>query len=177
MPCDTLRINIQDASGDRVLAGELLTREDTNWDLWMKKRNFESHGEHEYQTLNHEAADRLSAQDEDAHVHHVLGEVRRNPRRKFSKGPRLRWGDNKDSCRIYGSLEGNKVQGDFHITARGHGYMELAPHLDHEGEMRCFFPLSRFCIDLILIILSLQFLPHDYRTVLRTTLSIPSKPS
>jgi hypothetical protein len=24
------------------------------------------------------------------------------------------------------------VQGDFHITARGHGYRENAPHLDHE---------------------------------------------
>jgi hypothetical protein len=23
------------------------------------------------------------------------------------------------------------VQGDFHITARGHGYRENSPHLDH----------------------------------------------
>ena len=133
MPCDTLRVNIQDAAGDRILAGDLLQREDTSWKLWMQKRNYETHdGNHEYQTLSHEADDRLSAQEEDAHVHHVLGEVRRNTRRKFAKGPRMRWGEPADSCRIYGSLEGNKVQGDFHITARGHGYRDAAPHLDHE---------------------------------------------
>ncbi|OOQ91725.1 COPII-coated vesicle protein [Penicillium brasilianum] len=129
MPCDTLRVNIQDAAGDRILAGELLQREETSWNLWMQKRNY---GSHEYQTLSHEEADRLSAQEEDAHVHHVMGEVRRNPRRKFAKGPRMRWGEKSDACRIYGSLEGNKVQGDFHITARGHGYRELGEHLSHE---------------------------------------------
>jgi hypothetical protein len=31
-------------------------------------------------------------------------------------------------------MEGNKVQGDFHITARGHGYMEMGQHLDHSGK-------------------------------------------
>ncbi|ODM16487.1 hypothetical protein SI65_07994 [Aspergillus cristatus] len=128
MPCDTLRVNIQDAAGDRILAGELLKREDTSWKLWMDKRNG---GAGIYQTLSQEDNERLEAQEEDAHVHHVLGEVRRNPRKKFAKGPRLRWGEKPDSCRIYGSLEGNKVQGDFHITARGHGYQEFAPHLDH----------------------------------------------
>ncbi|KAI9925531.1 hypothetical protein ASPWEDRAFT_28969 [Aspergillus wentii DTO 134E9] len=128
MPCEALRVNIQDASGDRILAGDLLTKEDTSWKLWMDKRNY---GTHEYQTLNQEDTGRLSEQEQDAHVHHVLGEVRRNPKKKFPRGPRLRWSDTKDSCRIYGSLEGNKVQGDFHITARGHGYHEFAPHLDH----------------------------------------------
>jgi hypothetical protein len=132
MPCDQLRVNIQDAAGDRILAGELLKRDDTNWLLWMQKRNHEtSDGVHEYQTLSHEEADRLAEQEADAHVGHVLGEVRRNPRRKFEKGPRMRRGVVADACRIYGSLEGNKVQGDFHITARGHGYRENAPHLDH----------------------------------------------
>lgn len=135
MPCDTLRVNIQDASGDRILAGDLLTREETSWALWMQKRNYETHdGIHEYQTLSHEDGNRLSKQEEDAHVHHVLGEVRRNPWRKFPKGPRMRWGEEPDSCRIYGSLEGNKVQGDFQITARGHGYREMGSHLDHSGK-------------------------------------------
>jgi hypothetical protein len=134
MPCDTLRVNIQDAAGDRILAGDLLKREDTSWQLWMQKRNYETYGgAHEYQTLSHEDNDRISAQEADAHVHHVIGEVRRNSRRKFAKGPRMRWGETADSCRIYGSLEGNKVQGDFHITARGHGYREMAPHLDHSA--------------------------------------------
>ncbi|KAJ5780747.1 hypothetical protein N7457_005907 [Penicillium paradoxum] len=131
MSCDKLRVNIQDAVGDRILAGELLKRDDTNWALWMQKRNYESAGVHEYQTLSHEDSDRLAEQEADAHVRHVLGEVRHNPRRKFPKGPRMRRGDAVDACRIYGSLEGNKVQGDFQITARGHGYRENAPHLDH----------------------------------------------
>ncbi|RAL02049.1 putative COPII-coated vesicle protein [Aspergillus ibericus CBS 121593] len=132
MPCDTLDVNIQDASGDRILAGELLQRERTSWQLWMDKRNRETHGgAHEYQTLSQEDTDRISAREADANVHHVLGEVRKNPRKKFPKGPKLRRGDKVDSCRIYGSLEGNKVQGDFHITARGHGYRDLGEHLDH----------------------------------------------
>ncbi|KAJ5683424.1 hypothetical protein N7462_006589 [Penicillium macrosclerotiorum] len=132
MPCDTLRVNIQDGAGDRILAGELLKREETSWQLWMQKRNYETHdGAHEYQTLNHEADDRVSEREADAHVHHVLGEVRHNPRRKFAKGPRMRWGEKSDACRIYGSLEGNKVQGEFQLTARGHGYRELGEHLDH----------------------------------------------
>jgi hypothetical protein len=134
MPCDTLRVNIQDGAGDRILADTLLQREDTSWMQWMKQRNYESHsGGHEYQSLSHEEDSRLAAQEEDAHVQHVLGEVRRNPRKKFAKGPRIRRGDPIDACRIYGSLEGNKVQGDFHITARGHGYQEFAEHLDHTG--------------------------------------------
>lgn len=133
MPCEQLRVNIQDAAGDRILAGELLKRDDTNWALWMQKRNYESAGIHEYQTLSHEDTERLAEQEADAHVRHVLGEVRHNPRRKFAKGPRMRRGDVVDACRIYGSLEGNKVQGDFHVTARGHGYRENAPHLDHDG--------------------------------------------
>ena len=64
---------------------------------------------------------------------HVLGEVGgRGGKRKFPKTPKLR-GAVRDSCRVFGSLEGNKVQGDFHITARGHGYMEFGEHLDHSG--------------------------------------------
>ncbi|KAJ6087578.1 hypothetical protein N7467_006492 [Penicillium canescens] len=134
MPCDELRVNIQDAAGDRILAGELLKRDNTNWDLWMAKRNYETYaGAHEYQTLSHEENDRLEEQEADSHVRHVLGEVRHNPWRKFPKGPRMRRGDVPNACRIYGSLEGNKVQGDFHITARGHGYREVGAHLDHSS--------------------------------------------
>lgn len=140
MPCDVLRVNIADASGDRILAGELLKKDDTSWKLWMDKRNLgTSDGPREYQTLSQEDSSRLSEQEADAHVHHVLGEVRRNPRKKFPKGPRMRWGEKADSCRIYGSLEGNKVQGDFHITARGHGYSEFAPHLDHGSTFLSLF--------------------------------------
>lgn len=139
MPCDALHVNIQDASGDRILAGELLKKDPTSWKLWTDKRNYDR----EYQTLSREEPGRLEAQEEDAHVRHVLGEVRHNPRRKFPKGPKLRRGDAVDSCRIYGSLEGNKVQGDFHITARGHGYRDMGGHLDHSSMFSfSFFPPS-----------------------------------
>lgn len=74
-----------------------------------------------------------SQREEDTHVGHVLGEVGgRGGKRKFPKTPKLR-GAVRDSCRVFGSLEGNKVQGDFHITARGHGYWDNGDHLDHSG--------------------------------------------
>ncbi|KAL2817299.1 endoplasmic reticulum vesicle transporter-domain-containing protein [Aspergillus cavernicola] len=149
MPCDTLHINIQDAAGDRVLASSMLTREPTNWKLWMDKRNYER----EYQTLSREESGRLAAQEEDAHARHVLSELRRNSKKKFPKGPKMRWGENADSCRVYGSLEGNKVQGDFHITARGHGYADRQGHLDHS-----VFNFSH-------MITELSFGPH-YPTIL-----------
>lgn len=112
----------------------MLKREPTSWKLWMDKRNYEAFGGgREYQTLSREDEGRLAAQEEDAHASHVLSELRRNSNKKFPKGPKLRWGEQVDSCRIYGSLEGNKVQGDFHITARGHGYGDGKKHLDHSG--------------------------------------------
>lgn len=177
MPCDQLRVNIQDAAGDRILAGELLKRDDTNWLLWMEKRNYEiSDGAHEYQTLSHEETDRLAEQEADAHVGHVLGEVRHNPRRKFPKGPRMRRGVVPDACRIYGSLEGNKVQGDFQITARGHGYRENAPHLDHS--CMCSLPPKSFSSRTrSLTAPSLQLLPHDHGALLRTALPNPAEPT
>ena len=40
----------------------------------------------------------------------------------------------RNACRIYGPLEIHKLQGDFHITARGHGYQAFGTaHLDHES--------------------------------------------
>ena len=119
MQCGDLNINVQDASGDRILAGDMLKRDATSWRQWTGGHKLES-------------GDMIKEQEEDTHVGHVLGEVR-SQKRKFKKTPRLRRGDIADSCRIFGSLEGNKVQGDFHITARGHGYMEFAQHLDHKG--------------------------------------------
>jgi hypothetical protein len=65
-------------------------------------------------------------------VHNYLGAARAT--KKWAKTPRLPKHAFTDSCRIYGSMEGNKVQGDFHITARGHGYMEMGQHLDHSGK-------------------------------------------
>lgn len=132
MSCDAVRINVQDAAGDRILAGELLQKQDTSWAAWNRELNFAGRGGiQEYQILNAEEESRLLEQEEDQHVRHVLGEVRRSLKRKFPKPPKLRSTDLIDSCRIFGSLEGNYVQGDFHITARGHGYFEQGDHLEH----------------------------------------------
>ena len=140
MQCKDLHVNVQDAAGDRILAGELLAKEETNWQLWTDKLNRRRQGNRQaYQTLHDENVDRMQAEEADQHVGHVLGHMREGGK-KFPKTPKLRRGESPDSCRIFGSLEGNKVQGDFHITARGHGYIEFGQHLDH-GSMLFWIPL------------------------------------
>ena len=131
MRCHDLRINVQDAAGDRILAGEMLKMEDTNWQQWGAAHR-EAHRLDEYRNQYHGDEDPYGlGEREDVHVQ--LGQARGS--RKFAKTPRVK--GKPDSCRIFGSLEGNKVQGDYHITARGHGYQELfVEHLDHT---------SRFC--------------------------------
>lgn len=148
MPCDSLRVNMLDAAGDRIYAAELLDKQPTSWNAW--DREFNS-GSTDYQHLNQEDAHRLSELEEDQHVGHVLGETKRNYRRKFPSGPKLRKNhiDVLDSCRIFGSLEGNKVESDLHITARGHGYIELGEHLDHRSR----FPFLLFSPSLSLWLL------------------------
>lgn len=145
---------------------------------------------HEYQILNAEDNQRIMAQEEDAHVRHVVSEVRRNYRRKFPKSPSLRRGDKIDACRIYGSLEGNKVQGDFHITARGHGYQDLGGHLDHKSKLLfksllwCGAHEDRLLLHVCCCALSdltnlknnsVQLLTHDHGAVLWPSLPDSSK--
>ncbi|MCJ1272423.1 hypothetical protein MMC21_000209 [Puttea exsequens] len=120
MLCNDLHINVQDASGDRILAGDMLQRDGTAWEMWGQGgRRLES-------------GDMAREMEEDTHVGHVLGEVRAG-KKVFRRTPKVGRGMEAKACRIYGSLEGNKVQGDFHITARGHGYMEFGQHLDHQA--------------------------------------------
>ena len=128
MRCADLHINVQDASGDRILAGELLTKEPTSWGLWVNPAKIH------HQSNKKDRKSREATESEDTHVGHVIGEVRKSTR-KFPKSPAMKRGVIPDACRIYGSLEGNKVQGDFHITARGHGYKEFGEHLSHEGKI------------------------------------------
>lgn len=138
MRCADLHINVQDAAGDRILAAEALTRDPTAWAHWVDGK-----GMHK---LGHDAQGRVVTgegyapsmeHDEgfgEEHIHDIVALGRK--RAKWSKTPRL-WGATPDSCRVYGSLELNKVQGDFHITARGHGYQEFSQHqhLDHSGTL------------------------------------------
>lgn len=123
MRCADLHVNMQDAAGDRTLGGEILRKDPTVWSQWGKNKGIHKLGE-DYDGLPH--------WDEFSDVHDQLGAA--SKKKKFPKTPRAR--GSLDACRIYGSLEGNKVQGDFHITARGHGYMEFGEHLDHKGKLR-----------------------------------------
>jgi hypothetical protein len=125
MKCSDLHMNVQDAAGDRILAGEMLKKDTTSWAQWGKRKGIHTLGT---------GPDDVRGWEDEEDVHDYLGAARK--KRKFKKTPRLR--GPADSCRIYGSLDGNKVQGDFHITARGHGYMEFGEHLDHSSELTPF---------------------------------------
>ena len=143
MQCDDLHINVQDAAGDRILAATLLQRDPTTWQQWV-----DAAGNHR---LGRDAQGRLVTgagwttlpHDEgfgEEHVHDIVALGRR--RARWGKTPKLPSSANGvgDTCRVYGSLDLNKVQGDFHITARGHGYMAMGEHLDHN----CEFPSLLF---------------------------------
>jgi len=153
------------------MAGDLLTKHDTSWQLWNDKLNKKQRrGGHAYQELHAEEQDRKEAQEEDSHVGHVLGHMREGGK-KFISTPRLRRGQEANSCRIFGSLEGNKVQGDFHITARGHGYFQFGDHLDHSS--------TSLLLEAILDTDScrIQFLPPHHRALFRAPLSLPAQSS
>ncbi|KAL8745764.1 MAG: hypothetical protein Q9190_002144, partial [Brigantiaea leucoxantha] len=121
MLCNDLHVNVQDASGDRILAGDMLSKDPTAWRQWS------------HISGTHRLADQqwVIEEERDTHAGHVLGEVGGLRQRKWKKTPKRARGEKMESCRIYGSLDVNKVQADFHITARGHGYIELGEHLDH----------------------------------------------
>lgn len=132
MACKDLHVNVQDAAGDRILAASRLQEDATVWSHWV-----DSKGIHKLGRDGQGRADTGAGwHDEgfgEAHVHDIVAMGRKTAR--WAKTPRLSRGLRADSCRIYGSLDLNRVQGDFHITARGHGYMEMfADHLDHNGK-------------------------------------------
>lgn len=139
MRCEDLHVNIQDVAMDRIMASDLLTKEDTNFQAWADrahshKGHYTTNQGNNFENLGENDMKRQQAQEEDSHVHHVLGHMRESrTKKKFQKSPKLKRDEQPNACRIYGSLEGNKVQGDFHITARGHGYLEPGGyhHLDH----------------------------------------------
>jgi hypothetical protein len=125
---------VQDAAGDRIMAGMMLKEEPTNWRQWADRS-----GTHR---LGTDAQGRIVTDEGvheegfgEEHVHDIVAMAGSGKNKKFAKTPKI-WGRGKgDSCRIFGSLGVNKVQGDFHITARGHGYSEFGTqHLDHTGK-------------------------------------------
>lgn len=140
MQCVDIHINVQDAAGDRILAAEMLKREPTNWNQWVNKDGIHKLGKDQQGKVVTGEGWQVDHDEGfgQEHIHDIIAQA--NRRQKWGKTPRVRGG--VDSCRIFGSLTVNKVLGDFHITARGHGYQEFGgppAHLDHQGK---FTPLE-----------------------------------
>ncbi|ESZ95973.1 putative COPII-coated vesicle protein (Erv41) [Sclerotinia borealis F-4128] len=131
MKCPELHLNVQDAAGDRILAGSMLKEDPTNWKQWVDAKGVHQLGKDDHgRVVTGEEYHEEGFGEEHVHDIVALG----GKRAKFAKTPRVKGGPRGgDSCRVYGSLEVNKVQGDFHITARGHGYPEMGQHLDHSA--------------------------------------------
>ncbi|KAL7949364.1 DUF1692 domain-containing protein [Trichoderma barbatum] len=130
MDCNDLHVNVQDASGDRILAGDKLTRDATTWHQWVDAKGMHTLGKSENGKVD-TGAGWHGAHDEgfgEEHVHDIVALSRRKAKWAKTPSPKGR----PDSCRMYGSLDLNKVQGDFHITARGHGYGGIGQHLEHD---------------------------------------------
>ena len=132
MQCDDIHVNVQDAAGDRILAGSMLRRDKTNWVQWADAKGVHKLGRDLHGRLITGEGWHMGREEGfgEEHVHDIVSLSHRRP--KWAKTPRLL--GEPDSCRLFGSLELNKVQGDFHVTARGHGYMEVGEHLDHDSE-------------------------------------------
>lgn len=133
MQCGDLHVNVQDAAGDRIHAASRLREDETSWAQWVG-----THGVHRLgrdsdgRVVTGAGWETLAHGDEgfgEEHVHDIVAAGKK--RARWAKTPRVH--GPPDSCRIYGSLDLNKVQGDFHITARGHGYVEDLDHLDHSS--------------------------------------------
>ena len=130
MRCDDLHVNVQDAAGDRILAAQMLKFEPTTWKQWVNNKDMHALGkDNQGRLITGEGFHDYDEGFGEEHVHDIVAAAGKG---KFAKTPKLKGA--ADSCRIFGSLDVNKVQGDFHITARGHGYQEWgAAHLEHNG--------------------------------------------
>ncbi|KAK9458384.1 endoplasmic reticulum vesicle transporter-domain-containing protein [Dipodascopsis uninucleata] len=110
MACDTLHVNVQDSSGDRLLAAELID---------MQAAEFDLSASHE---LTLESREQAESDDDLQSVFRRAKAVK-----KFKKHRDVH--PYSPACRIYGSLKVNKVQGDLHITARNYAYMDMSREL------------------------------------------------
>ena len=120
MPCNYIHVNVEDAAGDRILAGDVLKKDPTMWD---------PKGMHTF------SQDRAKQRDDN------LWDVMAKGGRRGRWPRTYPWrGTGQEACRVFGNMEVNKVQGDFHITARGHGYWDSGQHIEHNR--RAFFPFS-----------------------------------
>ncbi|CCG83576.1 COPII-coated vesicle component Erv41 [Taphrina deformans PYCC 5710] len=100
MPCDDIAINVQDVTGDRILAGNALKKQRVDW--------------------NEDGSHHLDAAHQQADAYDLQRVIKSARKKNFKKGKERK---NGKACRVYGTLEVHHAQGDFHITAEGVGYM------------------------------------------------------
>ncbi|GAO19790.1 hypothetical protein UVI_02045810 [Ustilaginoidea virens] len=131
MKCGDLHVNVQDAAGDLIMAGTKLSKDETSWRQWVNQNGVHKLGRDREGRVVTGAGWRNFDEEGfgEEHIHDIVALGKR--RAKWARTPKVH--GPPDSCRIYGSLELNKVQGDFHITARGHGYLSQGGHLDHSS--------------------------------------------
>ncbi|CAO3642735.1 unnamed protein product [Cunninghamella blakesleeana] len=103
MPCNLLLVHIFDASGQRIHLSNSLKMVPAEFSIDTNKKTYQGQD----QRYIHEIIKAASGRPYDERVAIDMG-----------------------ACRIYGSIEANKVAANLHITAAGHGYYGEA-HTDH----------------------------------------------
>lgn len=172
MKCGDLHINVQDAAGDLILAGSKLTKDETSWSQWVNQKGVHKLGrDSEGRVITDAGWQNLDEEGfGEEHVHDIVALGKR--RAKWARTPRVR--GPPDSCRVYGSLDLNKVQGDFHITARGHGYRGPGGHLDHS---RMLYSLELQASKKLTYFHRIQLFSHHLRAIIWPILPLPRQPS
>lgn len=102
MPCNFIHTNVKDLTEDRFLASELLHYEGFSFFVPEGYRRDDNYD------VSTPDLDKVMAEG-------IVAEFRDRGDAKDSGAP---------ACHIYGSIPVNKVQGDFHITAKGYGYRD-----------------------------------------------------
>lgn len=100
MPCKEIAVNVQDVTGDRIMAGQTLRKVSVDW--------------------NEGSSHHLDTAHQEADAYDLQTVLRSAGKRKFAYSREKK---NGKACRVFGTFEVHHVQGDFHITAEGVGYM------------------------------------------------------
>ncbi|TIB31962.1 hypothetical protein E3P86_03230 [Wallemia ichthyophaga] len=116
MPCHYLNVDIRDAVGDRLKLSDRIQKDGTTFEP------------EKYHQMGHEKQSTLSR---------IVKDSRKGRKWFRPTGTRNRFKKTKKpikngpACRLYGSVETKKVNGNMHITTLGHGYSSLE-HTDHK---------------------------------------------
>ncbi|OBT99858.1 hypothetical protein VE01_02246 [Pseudogymnoascus verrucosus] len=191
MRCPDIHINVQDASGDRILASKVLKTDLTNWLQWVNVKGQHQLGHNADGSIITDEGWEEDGHDEgfgEEHVHDIIYTAMRS--NKWAKTPKIKGHPRDgDSCRIFGSMMLNKVQGDFHVTARGHGYQEAfgTKHLEHssfnfshivsEFSFGAFYPKLVNPLDQTVITTANQFHKSQYFMSVVPTIYTVSSPN